>query len=491
MRQLSPALLMFCFFSACGPVEGFDPLTGEGVAVSRANLTVENLYAKLREGEGLLALPPPTETIAVGRFDCSTGTFTGLRSFRVIDSSGKPSWVPPVVSINAVNAVLSFQANCAPLTLTVGSQTVTSTTNSISLDVGAQWMPSWTLNGGGRTVSDRLQISRPQAFGAGAFTLAALPVSVVYEPPQNLAFTNRATVSFREEMTTITTVSRSESNSVTKPKWAARQVFSSIINTLAHKPGIGVAASNFFGGVEAAIGSTETTTTTGTTVNTDSSLGVSQVLSTSISTAAHTGPGRGDLVVFYKNARVAWAMNEGQVSLMLFDHGPLVVATVDTLRADLAAVQSGAVAPVTQLDAVTLTGLLSLDPNVQLNPKASTALSAPRFKKETSLVLNGTSFNNSVSHTITSTDQTSTLNTRTNVTETHAGWLSVIGIGYDGSTTSTTLSLGTSRTDVVSNTVSASFDLQAAATESYTVDVFYDAIFDSFVTRKPVVFQTF
>jgi hypothetical protein len=248
------------------------------------------------------------------------------------------------------------------------------------------------------------------------------------------------------------------------------------------------------------MGSVSTTTTEGTTVNSDHTLGLSQVNAQTITTNAKLGPGRGDVVVFYKDARVAWGMENGQVTITLIDHGPLAMITIDTLLNDLAAVKAGQPAPVSGLDQHSLESLIKLDPLASLPGKRTkaaaaaayavgtkgAALPASRFKADTSLLLNGTSFQNSVSHTVTQSDKTSTSTTSTTVKNCSPGWLSLVGIGVTKAGTFTSsVSMGSSRTDSVSDTVSASFNLSAGVGESYAVDVFYDNIFGSFLTRIP------
>jgi hypothetical protein len=246
------------------------------------------------------------------------------------------------------------------------------------------------------------------------------------------------------------------------------------------------------------LGSVDSSTTSGTTVNSDSTLGVSQVNAQSITTNAKLGPGLGDVVVFYKDARVVWGMEQGEVTLALIDHGPLAMLSVSTLRSDLAAARAGQGAPASGLDVSTLESLIKLDPLASISfsfkpvlgagafPGKAVTLPASRFTKDTTLILAGTTFQNSVSHTVTQTDKTSTLSTTTTVKECHPGWLSLIGVGQtQAGTFTSSVSLGSSRTDSVSSTVSAGFTLSAAAGESYSVDVNYDNVFGSFLTRTP------
>lgn len=492
--RLIVALSVVSMFACGGGAGGIDPVTGEGVEEARQALIVDDVYARLREAENLLSQPVPQSTVTVGTVNPTTGTYSGLSTIWTINPiTHKPSSITPVTSITGIEAVLQFNAAQATwLTLTAAGKTVTVFGTSVSLNVGTARNVPWTLTAGGYNFADTLIISRPYAAGTGAFTVSAMPISIVYEPPMNAARTNWASIAFRQEMTTITTVSKSTS-STAKPKWATGVVLSSILDRLARSNNIAALAKNAIGSAKVLMGSVDTSTTTGTTVNTDNTLGLTQVSASSITTNARLGPGRGDVIVFYKNARVAWAMEEGEVTLVLLDHGPLGMVTVDTLRNELAIARAGQVPPVTGLDATTLESLIALDPLASTTTSHAPGgfpdapvLVTPRFRKDTTLILNGTSFNNLLSHTVTQTDKTSTTNTTTTVRDYHPGWLSLIGIGETRAGTYTTsVSLGTSRTDSVSSTISAQFNLSAAANESYSVDVHYDNIFGSFLTRNP------
>lgn len=494
----SAVLSLAVALTACGPgLEGIDPETGEGVMVARQSLVVDDLYNKLRQVEGLLPMPDPSAEVMVGTLNVSNGTFNGMKTTYWINPfTRKPQAMVPGASINGIDAIAVFSVSSGGLTVTANGITASSTTGTVKINVGRAQKVEWTLQAGGHQRSDKFTLSRPGVIGAGAFTVAALPISIVYEPPMNQAKTNSASVGFRQEMTTITTLSKGTSNSAA-PKWATGVVMQSILDRLSKHWKPAAAVKTALGVGKTLLGSVDVTTTEGTTVNSDATLGLTQVNAQTITTNAKLGPGLGDIIVFYKDARVLWGMEQGQVTLTLVDHGPLAMVSIATLRSDLAAARAGKVAPVTGLDVPTLESLIKLDPlappektgPIWGSPVTNgTAVTLPtsRFKKETSLILSGSSFQNSVSHTITQSDRTSTMSTTSTVKNCSPGWLSLIGVGQEKAGTFTSaVSLGSSRTDTVSSTVSASFSLSAAATESYKVDVHYDNIFGSFLTRAP------
>jgi hypothetical protein len=227
--------------------------------------------------------------------------------------------------------------------------------------------------------------------------------------------------------------------------------------------------------------------TQGTSVNSDRSLGLSTTAAVTVTTQLKKGPGLGDVFFFYRNPRIAWFMLNGQVSTTLLDAGTLVQTTAEQLKLDLADLEAGIKTPAqtaTGITADTIRQLLALNPALLPSTPAG---NQPRYVKEYSLSISGgTGFNQSVSHTITTTDKQSTTRFTTTVTDANAGWLSAIGLGVtqSGQTTSK-ITMSSSRTDTTTQTQSASINLSAAAGETYNVDIYFDRLFGSFRVMKP------
>jgi hypothetical protein len=471
----------------CAPAPDSDVPAEGTTETTEQKLVADNLYAKLRELEGVLPRPPATQTIAMGSWTPG-GNFSGLATTcKIVYYPFKHrQCTPPSTPVFAISAVLSFYVPDG-VTLTANGKTATSSAGRVTLDVGDADVIDWTLRSGSSSYTDKLFVTRPEVAGVGAFTVAALPVTIVYEPPQNAARTNSAAASFAQESTVVTTVSKGNSTTRT-PVWVAGDAAKQIGVKLATLLPGGSYASQVLSGVLDAWDTVYPTTTT--ELNSDHTLSVKVASSQSITTAAHGGPGHGDLIVFYKDARVAWGMDQGRVSLTLLDHGPLSMVTVDTLRADLTAASAGQAAPVTGLDADTLSSLIKLDPMAAprraIDLIYGVSLPASRFTKDAQLLVNGTTYSQSLSHTISQSDTTSTMTTTTTVKDANSGWLSLIGIGdpVDDKVT-TKVSFGSSRTTTTSNTKTATLTLSAAPNESYSVDVFYDNIFGTFLSRIP------
>ncbi|MBX3224791.1 MAG: hypothetical protein KF795_30025 [Labilithrix sp.] len=493
-RLRSAALCLVLAAFACGPVEDTDSISDdERVETTKQSLAVDDLYTKLRQLEGVLPAPAATQTVSMGTW-VSGGSFVGLASTCtvVFTPFKRTVCTPPTTTLNAISAVLSFNVPDG-VTLTANGKTAVSRFGRVTLDVGNADVVTWKLQSGSYSYGDTLWIRRPDVGGVGAFTVAALPVTIVYDPPQNAARTNQASANFSQERTVVNTLTTG-SSTINAPEWAEGKVAKEIGVKLAKKFPVTAAAYKVLQGVITAWGSVDTTQTSRTEVNTDRTLSVKVATTQNISATSRGGPGRGDVVVFYSDARVAWSMDEGKVSLTMLDHGPLMMVTVDTLNADLAAANAGQTAPVTRLDAETLSALIKLDPMASTSNRpwgspilgGGVTLPASRFTNDGQLLVNGASYTQSVSHTISQSDRVSTMNATTTVKDYHPGWLTLIGVGQtQAGKVTTTISLGASRTTTTSNTKGASITLNAGPTESYRVDVHYDNIFGTFLTRTP------
>lgn len=452
----------------------------------------DDLYQRLRALEYAVPPVPATQDIAMGSW-VAGGNFVGTASTCRITSSPVKGQVctPPTVTINAISAILKFSVPNG-VTLTANGRSVQSSNGQAIINVGNADVVDWTLTSGGSSKSDKLFISRPDVAGLGAFTIAALPISIIYEPPQNAARTNSANIQLTSESAVIDTITNGSSTTST-PTWAGGEAAIKAGKTLASiTPQTSAAWSLINGAISALSSGPEVTDSV--EVNTDHTLTVKITDSQMVMTRPHSGPGHGDLIAFYKDARVIWGMVAGKVTLTLLDHHGLSVLSVDQLRADIAALSTGGPTQ-SHLDADTLKSLIALDPMAGGNSplKADTILSVPtlsasRFSKDkdSPLTINSTNLTRTFTHSISQSDKTSKLQTTITVTESHGGWLTLLGIGSQtGGKTTTKVSLGSSRTVSNTQTKSASYHLEAAPNETYAVEIYYDNIFGTFLLRTP------
>lgn len=448
----------------------------------------DDLYQKLRALEFAVPPIPAIQTVSMGSWVAGSNFVGTASTCSIVGFPVKHrQCIPPTVTINAINAVLTFSVPNG-VTLTAAGRTVQSSNGQATVDVGNADVVDWRLQSGAHSYADKVIIARPAVAGMGAFTIAALPISIIYEPPQNAAFTNSATIQFATESTVVDTISKS-SGTTNTPTWAGGEAALMVGQKMASITPQTSAAWPLISGVISAL-SSQPVETFASQVNTDRTLSVRMTDHQVVTTAAHSGPGRGDLIAFYRNARVIWGMDAGKVTLTLLDHGGLSMFSIDHLRADLAALARGQAAR-SGLDAPTITSLIALDPLAQARPIMDTILSVPnlpprRFAKKNTLNVNAARFTQTFTHSISQSDKASKLQTTTTVTDSHGGWLTLLGIGSQtGGKMTTQISLGSSRTTSDTQTKSASYSLEAGPNEAYTVEVYYDNIFGTFLMRAP------
>src|SRR3954469_1571847 len=161
-------------------------------------VSLNEAYAQIKDAERSIPVPTPVATVNVGSFDATSGAYDGLAVETEIINH-KPVRLVPNVFVNAVNTRLTFtllHATTVVHLTSAGANAVASPgATSISVDVGKAADVRWRIYAGTRSHSDELTVSRPRIIGAGAFTIPALPVGVVYDSPQDPAGTNNVVYS--------------------------------------------------------------------------------------------------------------------------------------------------------------------------------------------------------------------------------------------------------------------------------------------------------
>ena len=447
---------------------------------------------ELAQAEADLSVPQPSAPVAMGTFNASTNAFTGVKTITIVNpSTHKPQTMTPSVDIDAVRAVLTFQITnrgTKTVTLTVAGQSVTAPAGatSISIDVGMAPQAAWTLTVGGASVHDTVNIARDLA-NVGIFSIPVLPLGIVYEPPQDQAKTNVASMSSSETTITVQGLTSTRDSS-SKTSFSDSADMAAMFKAIQSVFPSGTPSFLNLGSVASAFGSQEVTTTDGTTANNATTVTTTDTSGDVVSATNHMGPGRGDEVTYYVNAHVAWAMLDNQVKLEMIDADAVRTSTAADLVSDRAALLANPslkVGPETGLDLASLKTVIALDPFIDGGPTAPLPASRFRFVEERALdgggVVSGT-----FSHTVTATDGSVSTTYDTTVTDDHAGILGALGLGVtqDGSTTlAITESTSTART--TGSTVTASYTFSSQPNESYAIDVYYDVLFGSIAFRLP------
>jgi hypothetical protein len=464
----------------------------QGAITPRAGqFPADELFLKLKEAESKMPAPIQREVIDVGTLNGQTGYFAGLKNIPPEWDPELHIWIPgmdAIAPIGAVNATLHFEVTNPSGTFRVTVDGVTHFDSDqdgvIEVDVGRATNLNWEARSGVKSYSDSLVVTRAGVNGVGAFTVGAWPIAMVYEPPTNEAATNEGSFSEITQRTSTTTISSTSAESFKSPP-----PFISVANifdkaeALGNKLGSSHPAGLILKNIGNLIGTVRTEVIEGSSISSEKSIELSTADMLSISTSIDMGPGRGDVMGYLKNARLAWILENGKLSVSLIDYETLAYTSMHLLREDLAVARGGGVDTITGLDEASLESLVALNPFVD---GEDAALDPSRFVYDQTVEISGVSLAVSASHSRTVTDKQVESSFKTRVSDAESGWLSALGMGVtqDGKTT-TTLSQSSSRSVSVGETTEAQFMLAANADEFYSVDIYYDRMFGTFALRRP------
>lgn len=452
-------------------------------------ISLNEAYKQVKDNEKLMPVPTPVATTNVGTFDAASGTFDGLTT-EVEWFNGKPVKIVPQISINAVNSKLVFgianSTQSVRVSVTgVGSAMVPAGRTSISIDVGRLRSVTWSISSGLKIHRDQLTIKRPTFIGAGAFTIPALPVAVIYDPPQDPTGSNSVVYTRTTSVGTSVGFSVRKSTSTTQP--AINPTFSELgmfQQQLQASAGFATATGNgtvatALNAISGALGKAKRNVTSAEDSLSTSRRSYTFTESHSCTLDAgvfHLGPGHSDMIAYMRNVRVIWFDNGTATSLLVLGYQSLDCTTIDQLRSGI----SG-------LDATTASALVALDPFAVLGPKAPLATD-PRY-----VGLPGIGLLPDVLVTATYLQQllveSSHVETssRTVTDDLGAGLLSIIGLApSESQQVSSTLSVSNSADSVESTTVSTTLTARTLVPGERTeLAVFYDRVFGNVAFQDP------
>jgi hypothetical protein len=478
---------------------------------------------KALEAEDKLPFPGASITKLVGVFDATTSKFQYSvptledTSIEVIEVNGKPKTikktfvVAKVVAGPAANLLLEFLVRNpqGPLTVSIGGFTATAAPGQTSVTVNVGPLASIDLGGGkftniyaniwsgNATTQILLRLIRAPIVGAGAFTIPALPLTLIYAPPPGAQNKNFA------EYTSMNSISSKLSGSVssgTSTKTSDAFTTSDFLGKLAGLVGT-------IGGKNEAAGSmvlglnllasvfpdATDSNTNALTTTTEHDLQTTDTDTTTTGTPAGLGPGLGDRFVYLRNVRVVWLIADGALSYTVLGTDGIRAFPAQVLSEDLVAItaSSGTVAsgPVTNLDAVSLRSLLSLDPFVG---NAAPALTGPRFVQNDPASAggsgtdpNGDSF--TAAHDISTTDITTQVNVSTTISDFKPGWLVSLFGDAEASETQMTFTYQSALQKTTDHQQSVSVHFFASQNDpSYLVGLWYDRLFGTFAFTSDV-----
>lgn len=459
-------------------------------------------YDTIKAQEVNFPIPQPTGTILVGTLDGSTGKFTYAvpTTTQVItippDPSGHGSTKPTketvtvahVTAVNLFSVQLQFNVVHANGTLSVSipgkpkAQGATGQT-SVLIDPGNATSLSFTVQCGSQAFSPDVPMTIDRYLvGAGAIKIPVLPISILYAPPVDQQQKNIASWTTTDTAGNTTAVSFSAQNSTTVPTLSPFKAWqdltgemklgSQLLDKVPNAVIKGFASA--LSVISGLLGTSTTTGTNGTTIESDKSLTVTVSAGATISTnPAGGGQGKADVLYFLKNAQVCWYVNQGAMQLGLVGWD-----AVDAISTSLLQAQNGP----TGLDQAARDSLLQLDPFVAGGP--AVALPSPRFAYVETYDVNANQTYNG-SYTLTSTDMQQNVLTETDVEDDTAAFLAFLNIGIPQTVKLQSVLTETSSAQVTTTkTITREVQFYANPTEYYTVEVYCDVVFGTFAFRS-------
>jgi hypothetical protein len=466
-------------------------------------MTNNDVYNAIKAQEANFPIPKPKATLVAGTFDAHNGTFKyagGTYKKTVIDQPDPKTHDGPlkpqqevliggkVDAVNVFDLSLKFDVTGrqGDFYLKIPGKPIVHAPagqNSITVDVGSINTLNFTIgcNGHEFTPDLPLKINRP-IVGAGAMTIRALPVTLIYAPPMDQQKRNKSAWAASESAGSTTVVSFGQGNSQTKPAMSQFQSWAdmaggmkAVSEVLSKVPNPYVqAAGAALGVISGLLGSTSATETKGTTVTNQKTLTITNSSQTSISTDPTSGgPGKGDVLYLLKNAKLCWYADGGPLKLALLGWDEDVIVSVSYLQSHGA--QMG-------FDTATIQALLNLDPFVANGPTAM--LPASRYVHLATYDINANNTAYDVTYSLTSADMQQTVNTTINTEVDNASPLAFLGIGVpETQTIQSTLTQSSATTSTSTHSIVKHLQFFGGPEEFYGVEVYADVIFGTLAFR--------
>jgi hypothetical protein len=460
-------------------------------------------YDTIKAQEAHFPLPQPTASITVGTFNATTGAFQYAvpTHSQVIVIPPDPTHGGPlkathqtveggaVTAINVIDLKLRFNITnrSGDFSVSAAGQTVHAPTgqNWVEIDPGTATSLQFALTCGQQGFSPDLPLTIDRHIvGAGAITIPALPITILYAPPVDQQKKNAATWTATDIKGTTTTLSFSNQSNTTVPIQApvmiqpwldltaemkdASQVLSKVPNATAQ------AIGGALGVISGLLGTSANTGTVGTTVTNQNSLTVTLGETDSLTTnPGGGGPGHADVLYYLKNARICWFTNGGPLQLALLGWD-----AADTITAALLEQSNGP----TGLDDATREALLKLDPFAGGGPGVT--LPSPRFVLVDTFDVNAPHTYN-LSYSVTNSDTQQTTQTESEVEDDTASFLAFANIGVPQTVKlQWTLTQSSAATATTTRTMTQQVQFYANPSEYYSVEVYSDVIFGTFAFQS-------
>ena len=297
--------------------------------ISTRSPALDDLYRQLKELEGQIPIPQPTGRALVGTLDAKTGQFVWSLPHRrevIVNVPGRSSEVTIVgtLQINAVNVELTFNVRNRQVTdfdVSVDGATVRSPEGiyPITISVGRASNVGFTVRSGNVSFSAALEIKR-FAFGAGAFTLDALPIALVYCPLQGQERQNRVMYQRLESVGTTLGFSYSREDSDTAIEADGIAQLAGYAGRLGEALGGTIAGTVLkgFGLLLSGFGSDMTQEGILVQANFQHQVETKTLEGITLSTPAGAAPGEGDeTYILLQNVQAAWVASDGDLRIAI------------------------------------------------------------------------------------------------------------------------------------------------------------------------------
>jgi hypothetical protein len=336
-----------------------------------------------------------------------------------------------------------------------------------------------------------------QIIGAGAMTIPVLPTSLVYAPIVDAQKKNQASSATSNTAGNTSSFSISRQDSTQVPIPSVFQQTADVKNAMA---GLGTILSYIpipvvaligkaLTAIASGLGSTTATQTDTLQVTQQNTLSVSDTLQTvRTAPASEGGPGVGDLIIYYRDVKVVWFFNNGQMQLAVLGHSAAVSTSVNQLQLALKSLHGkpeGTLDAQWALTAESITALLSIDPFVAGGE--ATSLPSSRFVLVSDGVLEIGAGETDVSytHTVSSTELSAQSKITAQSETDSPGFLSFLGLGItQQKTVSWQINQTSSTQSSTSNTFTNSYKLFGNGNEHYALEVYFDVVFGVYAFRS-------
>jgi len=489
--------------------------------------TAQQAYDAIKnlEGQGKLPLPEPAVTKLVGTFHAATGKFSFSvptvveTTTETVEVGGKPVIVKQTHTVGKVNVAFAVdlslkfivQNPTGPIWVRVGGTSVSAAPgqNSVTADVGnmvsvpgpggALSIIEGSIASGSATADFELHIIRPLLITAGAFTIPALPIALIYAPPpgarnKNFAeYSNMTSISNKISGTVTSGTSTKTADAYTVTDFAGKMVglISSLATLESDNKDLGDASKSIgfgLGLMSAVLPDTTDSTTNAVSTTTEHDLQTTDTDTTTYGTPPGLGPGLGDRFVYLRNVKIAYLIANGNLSYTVLGVDGIRAFPAQDLISDAKAIASSSgkvtAGPQTGLDAASLQKLLALDPFVG-NP--SPTLLPPRFVQNdpASVGGSGTDAQNgdvlSVSHEVTTTDTSTQTTTTTTISNYKPGWLVALFGNSESTENQMTFSSTLAVQKVTDQKQTATVTFFAGPNDPpYLVGLYFDRLFGTF-----------